>query len=304
MNCQRTKEELTNLIAGEIRLHEPMTGHTTWQIGGPADILVLPKDKQEVLTLINYARNQGIACTVLGNGSNLLVRDQGIRGLVIKLGFQMSNVTITENTIVMAEAGVLLPKLASIFLKERLAGMEFAAGIPAALGGAVVMNASAHGVSMASLVTKVTVVDPRGQLLELAGMDLGFAYRKSNLQGSGMVVVAVELIATQDNPRAIEERMKANLYYRRSSQPLGHPNAGSVFKNPPGAAAGKIIEEAGAKGLRFGGAMVSEKHANFIINTGGASARDVLDLMEQVQEIVQKRYDILLEPEVHVIGEG
>ncbi len=303
MDCQRTKEELTNLISGEIRLSEPMAGHTTWRIGGPADILVLPKDKHEVLALIGYARDQEIPYTVIGNGSNLLVRDRGIRGLVIKIGPQMAKVQV-EGENIQAGAGALLPKLARLFLKHNLAGMEFAAGIPATLGGAVVMNAGAHGAQISNLVTRITVVDPQGGLQEIPREDLGFAYRKSNLQGSGMVVVEVALKASRDDPEAIRERMMANLYYRQNTQPLGRPNAGSVFRNPDGTAAGKIIEEVGAKGLKFGGAMVSEKHANFIINTGGASARDVLTLMERVQQIVQERYDVLLEPEVHVLGEG
>lgn len=303
MNCQRTKEELTNLISGEIRLSESMAGHTTWRIGGPADILALPKDKHEVLALLQYARERGLPYTVIGNGSNLLVRDRGIRGLVIKIGPQMAKVEIKGEKI-KAGAGALLPKLARLFLKHHLAGMEFAAGIPATLGGAVVMNAGAHGAQIGNLVTRVTVVDPQGGVREIPHEELGFAYRKSSLQGSGMVIVEVELQASRDNPETIRERMMANLFYRQNTQPLGQPNAGSVFRNPDGKAAGQIIEEAGAKGLRFGGAMVSEQHANFIINTGGASARDVLTLMEQVQQIVQERYDILLEPEVRVLGEG
>ncbi len=303
MQFRQTTEELTNLLSGEIRRSEPMSKHTSWRVGGPADIFALPKDIKDVVVLLQYASERDIPYTIIGNGSNLLVRDGGIRGLVIKIAANMAKVEF-EGCKVKAMAGVALPRLAQLFLEHQLAGMEFAAGIPAALGGAVVMNAGAHGGQISDLVIGVTVVDRQGKLREIAKQELAFAYRQSNLTGSGLTVLAVTLEAREDHSEAIRDRMQTNLRHRHMTQPQGWPSAGSVFKNIPGQSAGKLIDELGIKGLKIGGAVVSEQHANFIINTGEATAQDILTLIEKVRHMVLQHYQLLLEPEVRILGEG
>ncbi|HEX3032171.1 MAG TPA: UDP-N-acetylmuramate dehydrogenase [Bacillota bacterium] len=303
MDCQQHEKQLTALISGEIRLNEPMTKHTTWKIGGPADIVALPGSIQDVCILVRYAKNAGLPLTVLGNGSNLLVRDGGIRGLVVKLGSQLSKVEFLPDLRVQAQAGVLLPRLAKLFCQHGLTGLEFAAGIPATLGGAVVMNAGAHGGEISQLVETVMTVDSQGSLIEIPGRELEFHYRESKLQGTDSIVVEVTLQAQPGVPEEIAGRIEGNLTKRKQAQPHGWPNAGSVFRNPPENSAGRLIEEAGLKGIKVGGAMVSEKHANFIINTGNASARDILTLIEMVREQVQSHSSLLLVPEVRIVGE-
>lgn len=301
MDCRYLKDELTKLISGGVYLDEPMSRHTTWRIGGPADLLVIPKTTEEVRTVLQLAREQEIPCTVVGNGSNLLVRDKGVRGIVLKISPGLNEVQV-KGLLLTAGAGALLPRLARIMLKNRLSGLEFAAAIPASLGGAVVMNAGAYGAQIGDLVREVTLINPVGELETLTVRDLSFGYRRSNLLGRGTIVEAV-LEGRRAEYQAIRELMLSNIRHRQNTQPFGWPNAGSVFKNPGDLAAGRILDEAGAKGLRCGAAAVSDKHANFIVNTGGATAVDVLTLIKILQELAADHVGLQLEPEVKIIGE-
>lgn len=302
MDCARVKEELEGLITGEARAGESLTNHTTWRIGGPADILVLPAEAVEVEKVVRYAGERNIPLAVIGNGSNILVRDGGIRGIVLKISRGLNKIDIDGLTI-RAGAGVLLPVLARKAAECGLSGLEFAAGIPATVGGAVVMNAGANGQSISSVVQEVKVIKPDGSYRVLTGPDLEFRYRGSIFQTEAMVIVEAQFLLQRSDREAVSRRMEDLLAMRKAAQPLEVPNAGSVFANPPGMAAGQLIDEAGGKGLQVGCARVSEKHANFIVNLGGATAQDVLELIKKVQELVFLKHQVHLNTEVRVLGE-
>ncbi|MHB8171866.1 MAG: UDP-N-acetylmuramate dehydrogenase [Thermincolia bacterium] len=293
---------LAKEIAGQVKVAEPMDSHTTWRIGGPADLLVSPGSTEDVVKAINLANHRGIPWIVIGNGSNLLVKDGGIRGMVIQVLGGLSNLEIQGRHIT-AGAGVLLPRLARRAVEAGLGGLEFAAGIPAALGGAVAMNAGAHGSSLGDFVEKVIAVNDSGQRIELSREELGFAYRHSIIPSQQLIVTEINLVCPLGIREESEGIIQANLARRKETQPLNQPNGGSVFKNPPGQAAGRLIEEVGGKGLWVGDAEVSQRHANFIVNAGKATAQDVLTLIEQIQTLVLNQLGIQLELEVKVIGE-
>ncbi|RDV82905.1 UDP-N-acetylmuramate dehydrogenase [Ammonifex thiophilus] len=289
-------------LKGHVYLREPMERHTTWRIGGPAEMLVEPADQEDLALILRLAREEGIPLNLIGNGSNILVGDAGVPGIVVKMGQAMGEVKV-EGRRLRAGAGAKLARLAALAQVAGLAGLEFTCGIPASLGGAVVMNAGAAGQSMAEVVRWVKVMDREGRVEILRGEELGFGYRQSVLQHLPVVVLEVELELCPDDPTAVARRMAAVWRKRQLTQPLEYPSAGSVFKNPPGApAAGKLIELAGGKGLRVGEAMVSPKHANFIVNLGRARATDVLCLIRQVQSLVEAKFGIKLEPEVKFLG--
>ncbi|MCL6558674.1 MAG: UDP-N-acetylmuramate dehydrogenase [Firmicutes bacterium] len=292
---------LTSKIEGKILYNEPMKNHTTWRIGGPAEVLVEPASRKDIALLLKFAKEGGQPLTVIGNGSNLLVGDSGIKGVVIKIGDALGRVRIVEEKLI-AEAGAKLGRVTAIAQAAGLGGLEFAVGIPATIGGAVTMNAGANGVSMADVVDTVTVIDYDVRERVFGVEELGFGYRTSRLQQLPAIVVEIVLRLTRQDPIEIRRRGEEFLRRRRITQPLEYQSAGSVFKNPPGDAAGRLIELAGAKGLRIGDAMVSEKHANFIVNLGNAQARDVLLLIERVREMVQEKFGIQLELEVKVFG--
>lgn len=292
---------LTGKIEGKILYNEPMKNHTTWRIGGPAEVLVEPASRKDIALLLKFAKESGQPLTVIGNGSNLLVGDSGIKGVVIKIGDALGRVRIVEEKLI-AEAGAKLGRVTAIAQAAGLGGLEFAVGIPATIGGAVTMNAGANGVSMADIVDTVTVIDYDVRERVFGVEELGFGYRTSLLQQLPAIVVEIVLRLTRRDPIEIRRRGEEFLRRRRITQPLEYPSAGSVFKNPPGDAAGRLIELAGAKGLRIGDAMVSEKHANFIVNLGNAQARDVLLLIERVREMVREKFGIQLELEVKVFG--
>lgn len=302
MDCLRVKEELGGLIAGEIRVEEPMANHTTWRIGGPADILVSPAEQADVETIVRYAGEKKIPLTVIGNGSNILVRDRGIRGIVLKITRGLNKVDVNGLTI-RAGAGAFLPVLAKKAAEHGLTGLEFAAGIPGTVGGAVAMNAGANGQSISDVVQEVKAITPEGSSRVITGPDLKFRYRGSVLLTEPMVIVEVLMALQKGEREDVCRRMEELLARRKAAQPLDIPNAGSVFTNPPGLAAGRLIEEAGGKGMQAGNARVSEKHANFIVNTGGATASDVTELIKQVQELVYQKHRIQLQMEVRVLGE-
>lgn len=293
---------LAKEIAGQVKVAEPMDSHTTWRIGGPADLLVSPGSTEDVVKAINLANHRGIPWIVIGNGSNLLVKDGGIRGMVIQVLGGLNNLEIQGRHIT-AGAGVLLPRLARRAVEAGLGGLEFAAGIPAALGGAVAMNAGAHGSSLGDFVEKVIAVNDSGQRIELSREELGFAYRHSIIPSQQLIVTEINLVCPLGIREESEGIIQANLARRKETQPLNQPNGGSVFKNPHGQAAGRLIEEVGGKGLWVGDAEVSQRHANFIVNAGKATAQDVLTLIEQIQTLVLNQLGIQLELEVKVIGE-
>ena len=279
----------------------PMNRYTTLRVGGPADCLAEPDNVDELRELLKLAERFLVPVTVIGNGSNLLVRDGGIRGLVIRFGRAFSTCGAGKEMIA-AQSGILLSDLAHYALNAGLAGLEFASGIPGSLGGAVVMNAGAYGGEIAQVIESAEVLSD-GRVITLGRDALELSYRHSRMQRTGEIVLSARFRLKKDDPAAIRERM-ADLKIRRlEKQPLNLPSAGSFFKRPEGAYAAQLIDEAGLKGKRVGGAMVSEKHAGFLVNAGNATAADFLALMHEVQETVYHNSGFRLEPEVRIIGE-
>jgi UDP-N-acetylmuramate dehydrogenase len=300
MNVNYLAQRLQEQVTGNVKINELMSRHTTWRIGGPADIFFTPLDKEELKNGLNFANVNKLPITIIGGGSNILVKDEGIRGLVINL-CGLKNVEINGEHL-KVEGGVKLPFLASLAASQGLTGLEFAAGIPGTVGGAIVMNAGAHGSSMEKVVIKAGVLDYQGNTTDLNHTQLEFGYRSSGLKSKQTIVVEAEFKLKKGNPLEIKEQMDTNLSFRKAKQPWQYPNAGSVFKNPPGDSAGRLIDAAGLKGLQIGGAQISQIHANFLINRDQAKAKDVLDLMEKIQEEVYKKFEIILEPEVLILG--
>jgi len=284
----------------EIIKNEPMKNHTSFKIGGAADEFCTASGKDEIIELINYAKGKDMPYFIMGNGSNLLVSDKGIRGLVIQISGKFSDFEISEN-IIKAESGVLLSSLAKAAQKNGLSGMEFASGIPGTLGGAVYMNAGAYGGEMSSIVKSVTYLKD-GEIKKIED-GFEFGYRKSLFADLGAVILEAELELEKGNPEEIKARMEDYKIRRTEKQPLNMPSAGSVFKRPKGYFAGGLIEEAGLKGFKIGGAVVSEKHAGFIVNAGSATAGDVLALIEHIQKTVKEKFNVELETEVKIVGE-
>ena len=283
-----------------IRTEEPMSKHTTFRIGGAAEVFAAP-DARELPQLLAMAKGADVPVTVIGNGSNLLVGDRGIAGLVIEIGERMSEVRI-EGTTLVAGAGALLSKAAQTAAAAGLGGLEFAAGIPGSVGGAVVMNAGAYGGEMKDVLQSVKVLTEEGELLSLAAAELELGYRHSCVPERKYIVVeaTMELSAKpEEEIRACMAELRAK---RVEKQPLEYPSAGSTFKRPEGYFAGKLIMDAGLRGYTVGGAQVSEKHCGFVINKGGATAADVRQLMQDVHDRVKEQFDVELEPEVKMIG--
>jgi len=293
--------ELLELIPGQVRADEPMKKHTSWRIGGPADIFVEPGNRRELQFIVSYTYKKGIPLTVIGAGSNLLVSDDGIRGVVVKIGSDLARVLTVGNEITV-EAGAKLATVASTARDAGLGGFEFSAGIPGTVGGAVVMNAGANGSSVSALVRKVLVLSIEGDFIYKSREDMSFGYRTSILQSEPGIVVEVVFTCYPREKELIRKEMADYLARRKVSQPLYYPNAGSVFKNPPGDSAGRLIEAAGLKGIQMGDAQISTLHANFIINLGSATAQDVLSLIEHVREVVNSRFGVDLQPEIRFTG--
>ena len=290
------------ILSGRVKYSEPMHRHTSWRIGGPAEILVEPSGLADIKAAVRYAKEKKIPLTVIGNGTNLLVSDYGITGVVLKLGRGLSEISIEDKTMTVG-AGAKLSRIAAAARSAGIGGLEFISGIPGTLGGAVVMNAGAYGNSVSEVLEKVLVIDHNGQISSQKKADIVFGYRSSSLQEARLIVVEAVLKGYPRDKKEIKEEMRNLGESRRASQPLDYPNAGSVFRNPPGYSAGWLIEEAGAKGLREGDAQVSEKHANFIVNLGNATAKDVIILISKVQDIVDRKFGIKLEKEIRVLGE-
>lgn len=298
--------QLQDIFAGctqkPLLVAEPMKKHTSFRIGGPADIMALPQSEQELQSLLLKAAEFKVPVTLIGNGSNLLVRDKGIRGLVIKLGNMLNAFQAEGNTLTFG-SGVSLAMASRKAAELSLSGMEFAVGIPGSIGGAVYMNAGAYDGDMAKVVTRVRVMNMAGEVSELEASELAFGYRHTALQGSGRIVLAVTVQLSAGDKEAIAEKMADFSNRRITKQPLELPSAGSMFKRPPGYFAGTLIDQTGLKGYTVGGAQVSTKHAGFVVNIGGATANDVLQLIRDVQDKVFAAHGVHLEPEVLVLGE-
>ncbi len=294
--------ELYN-IAGEsnIREQEPMSRHTTFHIGGPASFFVTPQTVEEIGQVLQLCKAERVPYYILGHGSNLLVSDKGIEGIVLQLYDNFSNYRIEENQ-VKAQAGVMLSKIGAAVKEEGLTGFEFAAGIPGTLGGAIVMNAGAYGGEMKDIVTSVQLMDEDGNLFEKTGEEMEFAYRHSILSEHNYIVLGATLTLQPGEKESIEARMMELAKARRTKQPLEYPSAGSTFKRPEGYFAGKLIMDAGLKGYQVGDAQISEKHCGFVINRGNATAEDVMQLIQDVQEKVYAKFHVKLEMEVKRIG--
>lgn len=281
---------------------EVMKKHTTFRVGGPADFFVMPGSREELRDITVLCKSEGMPYYIMGNGSNLLVSDRGYRGVIIQIYREMSMITVDENQIT-AGAGALLSKIAGSALEAGLTGFEFAAGIPGTLGGACMMNAGAYGGEMKDVLKEVTVLTPEGKFTVIPEGELDMGYRTSVIEKKGYVVLEAVIALEKGEHESIRKRMEELREKRVSKQPLEYPSAGSTFKRPEGYFAGKLIEDAGLRGYRTGGAQVSEKHCGFVINTGNAEAKDIMELMKQVSERVMEKSGVLLEPEVRRLGD-
>ncbi|MGI6030313.1 MAG: UDP-N-acetylmuramate dehydrogenase [Eubacteriales bacterium] len=297
------REELTRRLAGvELRWEEPMSRHTTFRIGGPAQVMALPRNEEQIALVCRTAREMELPLLVTGCGSNLLVGDRGIRGVVLKLSELVGTIE-PEPQGAWLGAGLRLSRAAEWAMRQGLTGMEFAHGIPGSVGGAVFMNAGAYGGEMSHIVRETRYVDIDGTMGTVRGEEHGFGYRTSCFQQSGRIVIATRIELTPGDREAIEARMRDLAQRRREKQPLNYPSAGSTFKRPEGYFAGQLIQEAGLKGLRVGGAMVSEKHAGFVVSDGTATCADVKALIREVQRRVKENSGVELHCEVQMVGD-
>lgn len=298
--------ELAKTVKGEIRRSVPMAQHTSFAVGGEVDLFSLPEDLEDLRAIVRWCRESGVAYFVLGNGTNLLVRDGGIRAMAISLARGFCRIAElacrSEGSMVFAEAGQSLGALVQFATEKGLSGLEWAAGIPGTVGGALFMNAGAFGGEMKDLVHSIRILDQEGNLAEWSGGSIRFGYRRMDLPEGGVILSGTFRLQAESS-RGVKSRVQEILRRRMDKQPAHLPSAGSIFKNPQGLAAGRLIEESGLKGSRIGNAQVSEKHANFIVNLGGASARDISGLIAHVQGRVLQEKGIRLEMEIQVIGE-
>lgn len=295
-------DEITTALSElQVLKDEPMSRHTTFRIGGPADYFVCP-DREQIAEVLAVAKKCGMAITVIGNGSNLLVGDKGIRGLVVEIGSAMNQIMVDKNHIT-AGAGALLSQVAAKAAAAELGGMEFAAGIPGSVGGAVTMNAGAYGGEMKDILRAVTVLTPEGELKTLDVSEMDLSYRHSCVPEQQYIVLEAEIELGYKPEEEIRAQMEELRNKRIEKQPLEYPSAGSTFKRPEGYFAGKLIMDAGLRGYRVGDAQVSEKHCGFVINRKNASAQEVRQLMQDVQDKVKAQFGVMLEPEVKMLGE-
>lgn len=294
--------QLTEAVGQQgIRLNEPMSAHTTFKIGGPADVMVLPATEEQAAAAVRACVAAGVKPYLLGLGSNLLVSDAGLRGVVVKLAENLGEIRVQGSCLV-CQAGASNEDVARVALEHGLAGYEFASGIPGTIGGAAIMNAGAYDGEFGNVAQGVRCITPAGELVDVPAEQAAWSYRHSMMMDAGYVVVGATLALTPDDPQAIAARMADLAERRQSKQPLEMPSAGSTFKRPAGYFAGKLIQDAGCQGLSVGGAQVSTKHAGFVVNTGNATAQDVLDLIALVQQRVMQRDGVVLEPEVRMWG--
>lgn len=285
-----------------VAAEEPMKNHTTFRIGGPAEYFLTPGNAEELRELQKICEEENVPYYIIGNGSNLLVSDEGLRGAVIQIYHNMNQVVV-EGDVIRVQAGILLSTLAKVALEHGLSGLAFAAGIPGTVGGAVVMNAGAYGGEMKDVIAEVTVMTRTGEILHIPKDQLELSYRNSVVKKNNYIVMEVVLQLQSGDRAEIQAEMERLKEQRVSKQPLQYPSAGSTFKRPKGHFAGKLIMDAGLRGYCVGGAQVAKKHCGFVINRDGASAKDVMRLMEDVKAKVKEQFGVELEPEVQFLGE-
>lgn len=295
-------DDLKEFNVGTIKVQEPLANHTTMKIGGPADLFVEPSSIENVVKTLNLVKKHDVKWRAIGRGSNLLVSDQGIEGVVIKLGNRLNSLELND-TLLTVGAGYSLVALTVLISRKGLTGLEFASGIPGSVGGAVYMNAGAHGSDVSKILTKAHILFDDGSFEWLTNKGMEFSYRTSILQKKrpGIVLEAQFQLSSGDK-KEIMATMQKNKDYRKNTQPWDSPCAGSIFRNPLPHYAGKLVEEAGLKGYQIGGAQISEMHGNFIVNTGNAKAEDVLQLINYVKKTIFEMYQVEIETEVEIIG--
>ncbi|HHV95590.1 MAG TPA: UDP-N-acetylmuramate dehydrogenase [Clostridiaceae bacterium] len=300
---EEIKYELEKIAGIEnIKYCEPLKNHTSFKVGGPADIFITPRNVSHVIDIVEVCKSHGVPFFIMGNGTNLIVRDKGIRGVVIKIGEYLNNYHV-DGEVIEAEAGILLSDLSKIACENSLTGLEFACGIPGTLGGAIVMNAGAYGGEMKDVVISTHYLNNEGELKVAVGDEHLFGYRTSFIQKKGGIVLKTKLKLRIGDKELIRQQMDILNEKRAKSQPLEMPSAGSVFKRPPGYFTGPLIEQCGLKGYSIGGAQVSTKHCGFIVNKGNASASDIIALIKFVQDKVKAEFGVHLEPEIKIVGE-
>lgn len=300
---QKFYDELTKIFTAEkILIDEPMEKHTTFRVGGPADYFLMPENKEQVQAAVSCCDAYKIPYYIVGNGSNLLVSDNGYRGAIIQIYKTMNDIRVDGNRVT-AQAGALLSMVAAAALEHGLSGFEFAAGIPGTLGGACIMNAGAYGGEMKQVLRQVTVMSREGEIIVIPAGELKMGYRTSIIAEKGYIVLEAEIELEPKAPEEIKAMMDDLKDRRVTKQPLEYPSAGSTFKRPEGYFAGKLIQDTGLRGFQVGGAAVSEKHCGFVINKDHATAADVAELMRQVSEKVYEKFGVTLEPEVKRLGE-
>ncbi|MDE4541212.1 UDP-N-acetylmuramate dehydrogenase [Thermoanaerobacterium sp. R66] len=299
---EKIVETLRKVVSDEnIYINEPMSRHTSFRIGGPADVLIIPQSVDELIKVMGLIKAENIPYFILGNGTNIIVSDKGIRGVVIKLT-AIRKISV-DGEIIVSEAGALLSVIANTALDNELTGFEFASGIPGTLGGAITMNAGAYGPEIKDVVEKVEVIDKDGSIYEVKNGNMRFGYRSSLIQSDNLIAIRAWIHLKKGNYKDIKAKMDELNGLRKVKQPLEYPSAGSVFKRPEGFYAGKLIQDAGLQGYAIGGAQVSEKHCGFIINRGNATADDVLNLIAHIKKTVKDKFGVDLETEVKIIGE-
>ena len=305
MEKQKVYELLTNEIKeGIVKIDEPMKKHTNFKIGGNADVFVIAKNIEEIKYVIKFSKENNVPLTILGNGSNVLVSDKGIRGIVLQIGIKEIKIQKQKNALVEVDAGVMLGALAQVLLKQSIAGFEFAAGIPGSIGGAIRMNAGAYGGEIKDIIKNVTVLNEKGEMITLENKDCEFAYRYSRFTNSKEIVIRATLDLPFGNEKEIKEKMDEYAQSRKEKQPLDLPSAGSTFKRGPDFITAKLIDECGLKGFTSGNAQVSTLHAGFIVNLGDATAQDVLNVVNHVKQVVLKKTGKQIELEIELLGEG
>lgn len=282
-------------------LNEPMKKHTTFKIGGPADIFVKVNDTEELKFVLNLAKNENLPINIIGNGSNVLIKDKGIRGIVLKLNFNKI-IKEDEDTLNIG-AGVLLSKLARFAMEEELTGIEFASGIPGSFGGAIYMNSGAYGNEIADKIISTTYIDENLEIKTITKEEQEFSYRKSIFQKNNWIILSGKIKLEKGNKEEIKRKIEEYSKTRKEKQPLNMPNAGSIFKRGEGFITAKLIDECGLKGYQIGDAQISTLHAGFIVNKGNATAKDILKLIEYTQEKVKEKFNVNIEPEIRILGE-
>ncbi len=300
-------KELSKDLKGKILFHVPLSRYTSLRVGGPVDIMIYPSDVMELQKVICFSQTQAIPYFVIGRGSNLLIKDGGLKGIAIRLSLGFKRIKLLNrsrnHTSVLVEAGVSLNRLLKFCIGRGLSGLEFLSGIPGSIGGALAMNSGAQGRQMKDVTESLALITPQAEVIERSKEHLNFEYRKLHLP-TGTIILKSQILMKHRSKKIILSEVEKIKKWRRQRQPLNLPSAGSVFKNPIGKSAGQLIEQTGLKGFRVGNAEISEKHANFIVNLGGATAKDILSIMGIIQNRVYQKTGIRLEPEIKIAGEN